>query len=256
MNPTRPPIDCQCPKIPGGIIEINWSGRIPTCCKCGGAIVPGNQCAKPPICLGLIARLEDQKEEYAGRPLASDVIDDCISIIRHQGDAGDGIRDDLDQLIRVCLTNPSDIRGFIQANYPEEYETMNMAPVISGDESERSAGESKTETPSPANHFVDANKMVPQPCEIWVLGEENLAKEIAKVIQYDFGSRYNLNTCLYTANNILPVIRAQMREHKPVSLERCVTQPYPKWKQYEAGEISKEELVKAILDAAGVKYHD
>jgi len=33
----------------------------------------------------------------------------------------DGLREDLDQLIRVCLTNPGDVRGFIEANYPKEY---------------------------------------------------------------------------------------------------------------------------------------
>ncbi len=32
--------DCSCPKIPGGIIEVNWQGRIPICCKCKGAVVP------------------------------------------------------------------------------------------------------------------------------------------------------------------------------------------------------------------------
>lgn len=32
-----------------------------------------------------------------------------------------GLREDLEQLIRVCLTNPKDAIGFIAANYPREY---------------------------------------------------------------------------------------------------------------------------------------
>jgi len=35
--------------------------------------------------------------------------------------SGEGVAEDLHQLIRVALTNPSDMRGFIQANYPSEY---------------------------------------------------------------------------------------------------------------------------------------
>lgn len=39
-------------------------------------------------------------------------------------DTSDGLREDVRQLIRVALTNPADMRGFIQANYPKEYAEM------------------------------------------------------------------------------------------------------------------------------------
>ncbi|WP_020476252.1 hypothetical protein [Zavarzinella formosa] len=32
-----------------------------------------------------------------------------------------GLAEDLNQLIRVALTNPTDLRGFIEANYPQEF---------------------------------------------------------------------------------------------------------------------------------------
>ncbi|WP_020474543.1 hypothetical protein [Zavarzinella formosa] len=32
-----------------------------------------------------------------------------------------GLAEDLDQLIRVALTNPADLHGFIEANYPQKF---------------------------------------------------------------------------------------------------------------------------------------
>ncbi len=39
----------------------------------------------------------------------------------HHSAEAEGLRTDLSQLIRVALTNPGDIRGFIKVNYPNEY---------------------------------------------------------------------------------------------------------------------------------------
>lgn len=44
-----------------------------------------------------------------------------------------GLREDLEQLIRVCLTNPGDIRGFIEANYPREYQRYVSDPTAAPD---------------------------------------------------------------------------------------------------------------------------
>lgn len=43
------------------------------------------------------------------------------SRLKEANETIDGLRVDLDQLIRVALTNPSDLQQFIKANYPRHY---------------------------------------------------------------------------------------------------------------------------------------
>lgn len=38
----------------------------------------------------------------------------------------EGLAEGLRQLIRVALTNPDDLAGFIQANYPHEFEEFSQ----------------------------------------------------------------------------------------------------------------------------------
>lgn len=57
--------------------------------------------------LAAIAIVSDHIPE-SGKMVASYTPDDCL-------------REDLHQIIRVALTNPGDLRGFIQANYPKDY---------------------------------------------------------------------------------------------------------------------------------------
>lgn len=54
-------------------------------------------------------------DQYADAQKAL-LLTEIIKILR-----GYDLRQDLHQLIRVCLTNPSDLDGFIKANYPSEY---------------------------------------------------------------------------------------------------------------------------------------
>ena len=68
------------------------------------------------------------------KPLEIQTRDELLAYIRRmQANHREGLLDmvgadeDLDQLIRVCLTNPGDIRGFIEANYPKEYAAMGDA---------------------------------------------------------------------------------------------------------------------------------
>lgn len=47
-------------------------------------------------------------------------------------DRADGLAEDLNQLIRAALTNPADLGGFIQANYPKEYRHYKGRPAVDG----------------------------------------------------------------------------------------------------------------------------
>lgn len=58
----------------------------------------------------------------------------------------DGLREDLQQLIRVCLTNPGDVRGFIQANYPKEYDLALIANSLEATVAARKACAADEET--------------------------------------------------------------------------------------------------------------
>lgn len=74
--------DCTCPKIPGGIIEVNWEGRIPICCKCKGAVVP----PKPELRQGeipVVDRLENFKQSclQVGATTEAMAVGDCIEIV-------------------------------------------------------------------------------------------------------------------------------------------------------------------------------
>ena len=44
-----------------------------------------------------------------------------IAAVEEQQNTITGLREDLRQLIRVVLTNPTDAAGFVQANYHKEY---------------------------------------------------------------------------------------------------------------------------------------
>lgn len=44
-----------------------------------------------------------------------------IAAVEEQQNTVAGLREDLRQLIRVVLTNPTDAAGFVQANYHKEY---------------------------------------------------------------------------------------------------------------------------------------
>lgn len=84
--------------------------------------------------------------------------------------------------------------------------------------------------------------------------DDKLLDSIARVIQYDFGSRYSLGTCLYTAKNIGELVIARLRQPvEPVSLEKCVIAA-------KSGGIQRafrlEQYAKRILDFVGVNYVD
>lgn len=68
--------------------------------------------------------------------------DEVVALLRqHPTPDTDGLREDLEQLIRVCLMNPNDVRGFIEANYPKEYSQYASEIPVMGDAGETVNGE-------------------------------------------------------------------------------------------------------------------
>ncbi|WP_143393973.1 hypothetical protein [Fimbriiglobus ruber] len=106
---------------------------------------------QPPIYLS-DKELEDLRGDYLGMKCSDDIIAICDELIARRKAIPtpdrDGMNEDLNQLIRVCLTNPADASGFIQANYPKQYAAMGdaLSPEARG------AGTSTGAcAPSPAN---------------------------------------------------------------------------------------------------------
>jgi hypothetical protein len=99
--------------------------------------------------------------------------------------AEEGIREDLAQLIRVCLTNPKDIVGFIAANYPKEY-----AKAIESNKGKTLASEQPVELPVECLHRFGNMDTYPRIC--WGCGKNE--------------SEINTERMMKTLCNIVPQV--------------------------------------------------